>query len=146
MGSTEWNEIDNNDRFKDFTLAFCTGFNLYKYLEECISDCGSISENDAKSALSHFIASLRYNKRDQRDIDLTQLVLEDNLGLKELVELFRVELLLRCSYCTDRNGEQIFLRKFMNGKPVHLYLNRHKMSTKNIKEIICHPTGYKKPP
>lgn len=143
IGCTEWNEIDDNDRFKDFTLAFSKGINLYKYLEECISDCDSIRESDVKSALSHFIAFLRYNKSDQRDIDLTQFVLEESLGLKELTELFRVELLLRCSFCTNRNGEQIFSRKFISGKPLHLYLNRHKKGTNSIRDIICHPTGYK---
>ena len=64
--------------------------------------------------------------------------------MKELVELFRVELLLRCSYVTDRNGKEIFLRKFISGEPVNLYLNNKKKSANSIKEIICHPTGYKK--
>ena len=144
IGSTEWNDIDDNERFMDFTLAFNKGCNLYETLDEYINEYGSLSENDAKSALCRFIAVLRYNKSDQRDIDLTQLVLEDNLSLKELAELFRVELLLRCSYCIGKNGEQIFSRKFISGKPVNLYLNRHKISADSIKDIICHPTGYKK--
>ena len=143
IGSTEWNDIDDNERFKDLTLAFNKGYNLYECLREHINERGSISENDAKDALCHLITVLRYNKSDQRDIDLTQLVLEDNLGLKEMVELFRVELLLRCSYLTDRKGKQIFSRKFISGEPVYLYLNRHKKSANSIKEIICHPTGYK---
>lgn len=143
IGSTEWNDIDDNERFKDLTLAFNKGYNLYECLREHINEKGSISENDAKDALCHLITVLRYNKSDQRDIDLTQLVLEDNLGLKEMVELFRVELLLRCSYLTDRKGKQIFSRKFISGEPVYLYLNRHKKSANSIKEIICHPTGYK---
>ena len=143
INSTEWNDIDDNERFMDFTLALKKGCNLYESLDEYIK-CGSLSENDAKSALCRFIAILRYNKSDKRDIDLTQIVLEDNLGLEELAELFRVELLLRCSYSIDKNGEQIFSRKFISGKPVNLYLNRHKMSADCIKDIICHPTGYKK--
>ena len=95
------------------TLAFNKGYNLYECLREHINEKGSISENDAKDALCHLITVLRYNKSDQRDIDLTQLVLEDNLKLKELVELFRVELLLRCSYSTNKDDEQIFSRKFI---------------------------------
>lgn len=110
IGCTEWNDIDDNERFKDLTQAFNKGYNLYECLKEHINENGSISENDAKDALSHLITVLRYNKSDQRDIDLTQLVLIDNLELKELVELFRVELLLRCSYYTNKNEEQIFSR------------------------------------
>lgn len=143
INSTEWNDIDDNERFMDFTLALNSGCNLYETLDEYINEYGSLSEKDAKSALCHFITVLRYNKSDKRDIDLTQIVLEENLGLEELAELFRVELLLRCSYSIDKNGEQIFSRKFISGKPVNLYLNRHKMSADCIKEIICHPTGYK---
>lgn len=143
IGCTEWNDIDDNERFKDLTQAFNKGYNLYECLKEHINENGSIGENDAKVALCHLIAVLRYNKSDQRDIDLTQLVLKDNLELKELVELFRVELLLRCSYSTNKDDEQIFSRKFIGGEPVNLYLNRHKMSANNILDMICHPTGYK---
>ena len=143
IGSTEWNDIDDNERFMDFTLAFNKGCNLYETLDDYINEYGSFGEENAKSALCRFIAVLRYNKSNQRDIGLTQLILENNLGLKELTELFRVELLLRCSYLTDRNGKQIFSRKFISGEPVYLYINRNKKSTNSIKEIVCHPTGYK---
>ena len=123
IGSTEWNDIDDNERFMDFTLAFNKGCNLYETLDDYINEYGSFGEENAKSALCRFIAVLRYNKSNQRDIGLTQLILENNLGLKELTELFRVELLLRCSYLTDRNGKQIFSRKFISGEPVYLYIN-----------------------
>ena len=71
IGCTEWNDIDDNERFMDFILAFNKGCNLYKTLDEYINEYGSLSEENAKSALCHFIAVLRYNKSKQRDIGLT---------------------------------------------------------------------------
>ena len=31
IGCTEWNDIDDNERFKDLTQAFNKGYNLYEW-------------------------------------------------------------------------------------------------------------------
>ena len=144
IGCTEWNDIDDNERFMDITLAFKKGFNLNQCLEECIGECSSIDENEAKRALCYFISILRYRKSQQQDIILTEQVLEVNLELKELSELFRIELLLRYSCVTNKEGENTFVQTFISGEPVALYLNKHKKDTQEIKDIICHPTGFKR--
>ena len=144
IGCAEWNDIDDNERFMDITLAFKKGFNLNQCLEECIGECSSIDENEAKRALCHFISILRYRKSQQQDRKLTKQVLEDNLGLKELSELFKIELLLRYSCNTNKEGKHTFVQTFISGEPVALYLNKHKKDTPSIKDIICHPTGFKR--
>ena len=144
MGCTEWNDIDNNERFIDLAYAFSNGFDLVKCIDEYICDGGSMGYDDVKSALCYLIANLRYSKSRSKDIELTEIVLADNLEFQELAELFRVELLIRFSYSDGENNKPLFLQKIITGEPVALYLDKHKKDANSIKEIICNPTGYKK--
>lgn len=140
---TEWNEIDDSERFMDLTLALNDGFKLFECLEEHINEYESFRERDVREAMCHFIQTLRYQKSSKNDRELTELVLDENLNLRELIELFRVELLMRYSYKANKDGKLIFSQRFITGEPVSSYLNKHQKTANEIRDLICHPTGWK---
>ena len=121
-GSSEWNEIDDEERFMDLTFALDNGFNLL----ECVDD--SIRECDMKTALCHLIASLRYRRSRLKERQETTSILT-SLTLKELANLFRVELLMRFSYQTDEEGYLTFFQKYIGNSPL-------------TPDFVCRPTGW----
>ena len=122
IGSSEWNEIDDEERFMDLTFALDNGFNLL----ECVDD--SIRECDMKTALCHLIASLRYRRSRLKERQETTSILT-SLTLKELANLFRVELLMRFSYQTDEEGYLTFFQKYIGNSPL-------------TPDFVCRPTGW----
>ena len=122
IGSSEWNEIDDEERLMDLTFALDNGFNLL----ECVDD--SIRECDMKTALCHLIASLRYRRSRLKERQETTSILT-GLALKELVNLFRVELQMRFSYQTDGEGNLTFFQKHIGNSPL-------------TPDFVCRPTGW----
>ena len=45
---TEWNEIDDSERFMDLTLALNDGFKLFECIEEHINEYESFRERDVR--------------------------------------------------------------------------------------------------
>lgn len=123
IGSSEWNDIDDEDRFMDLAFALDNGFNLLDCVGESIREC------DMNTALCHLIASLRCRKSRLDERQKTISILSQNLALEELVNLFKVELLIRFSYQTDEDGKLTFFQKYIDRSPL----------TPNS---ICHPTGW----
>lgn len=122
IGCTEWNDIDDEDRFMDLAFALDNGFNLL----DCVDD--NIRECDMKTALCHLIASLRYRRSRLKERQETTSTLT-GLALKELVNLFRVELQMRFSYQTDGEGNLTFFQKYIGNSPL-------------TPDFICRPTGW----
>lgn len=123
IGCTEWNDIDDEDRFMDLTFAMDNGFNLL----DCVGE--SIREYDMRTAICHFIASLRYRQSRLYERQETISILSQNLALEELVNLFKVELLIRFSYQTDEDGKLTFFQKYIDIGSL-------------APDSICHPTGW----
>lgn len=121
-----------------------SGMNIVDEINEYVVEHHKVSSECAKHTLALLVAYMRYgqDKKCNNDCDIAGIVMEDELSLEEMIDLFSIELQMRFSYYEEDDGNIIFSQKYIRCESFRK-LQKDK-NDDEIKEIIIHPTGYKK--
>lgn len=144
LGTENYEGLSIDTKLMHFYYAISHGLNIKDEINRYIAECNKISSINVKHSLVSLISYMRYgqDKHGQEDRDVTCIVLEDELSLDDIFDLFSVELQIRFNYCENDDGIIVFSQKYIRSisfKVLQKYKNEDE-----IKEIITHPTGYKK--
>lgn len=138
----EYKELSRETKLIHLGIAIHQGYDLYEKVASFLEDHTYIDESEIKDTICLYIASLRYNKYNSftDEINIMQLLLYEQLNLKDAMQLFIIELKRRFSYYM--NGDEIEVTRNEECWPSFKQLT-DTFGMKKANQIIIEPTGYK---